>query len=79
MECDLASLTLCQIMGRTVDNFKVEGDVQKNIVKLRLTYRGEYKQNLESWEEDDYFFIAEIVAFITNQGSILHTSYLACI
>ena len=57
-----------QITGRTVDNFRVEGEVQKNILKLRLTFRGKYEQNLELWEENDYFFIAEIAAIITNQG-----------
>lgn len=57
-----------QITGRTVDNFKVEGEVQDNILKLRLMYRGKYEHNLELWEEDDYVFVAEIAAIITNQG-----------
>ncbi|XP_065057396.1 uncharacterized protein LOC135685388 [Rhopilema esculentum] len=64
-----------KITGRTIDNFKIEGEVQKDILKLRISYRGEYEQNIYLWEEDDYFFIAEIAAVIHNQGYRLEGEY----
>ena len=51
-----------------MNNFKVDGELHRNTLKLRLTFRGKYQQNLELWEEEDYYFIAEISAMITNQG-----------
>eukprot|EP00794_Sanderia_malayensis_P012900 gene12900-14229_t len=64
-----------KITGRTVDMFRIEGSVEKNFIKLRLTYRGEHKQYTELWEEKDYYFTAEIAAIIHNQGYRLEGVY----
>ena len=56
--------------GRTVDNFRIEGEVQKKYLQLRLTYRGKLSDDVVLWEEEDYCFVAEIGAIIHNHGKI---------
>ena len=53
-----------------MDNFRIEGEVQKKYLQLRLTKRGKWCDDVVLWEEEDHCFIAEIGAIINNHGKM---------
>ena len=59
------------VSGTSISGFDVAGEVDGMVLRLRMCYRGFWRQTDEGWAENDYSTMIEIVAQVTNQGNRL--------